>query len=95
MLQRGIKETCERVFEAVGAVRPTAPEYKAFAKAWGWYKIIADMADTQILRFDSITALPVMQVLVFLRYCQDKRRAEEAQRKLDRFIAKNSKHANC
>ncbi len=74
--------------------RPIAPEYKTFTKSWGWYKIIADVADNQILVFDKITSLPVTQVLTFLQYRRDKDYAENAQRKLDRFIAKNRKNAD-
>lgn len=61
--------------------------------SWGWYKSIADLADNQILRFDSITALPLTKVLTFMQYKKDKEQAEKAQRNLDRYIAKNSKNA--
>lgn len=52
------------------------------------------MADTQILSFDSITTLSVTEVFTFLQYRKDKDRAEVAQKKLDKFIAKTRKNAD-
>jgi hypothetical protein len=75
-------------------MRPIAPEYKAFAKSWGWYKIIADLAGNKILGFDGVTTLPVTTVFTFLQYWKDKHYAETAQRKLDQFIAKHNKNAD-
>ena len=88
-----VRSEYKGVFEGRSAGRPIAPEYTTFAKAWGWYKTIDDLAGGAILDYDKITGLPITAVLTNLQYRKDKEYAEDAQRKLDKFIAKN-KNAN-
>lgn len=88
-MQHDIKEAYEPIFKPTAGGRPIAPEYTAFAKSWNWYKVIADLSDNQILNFDAVTTRPVKEVFTFLLYQREKNIAEEAQRKLNRFLTKN------
>jgi hypothetical protein len=93
-LQNRVRSTYSGLYETDPGIRPAAPEYKAFSKSWGWYKIIADLADNKVSGFDAITTLPVTEIFTFLQYRKNKDYAETAQRRLDQFIAKHSKNAN-
>jgi hypothetical protein len=90
-VQGRIRETYGSIFTPLATGRPVAPEYKKFAGAWGWYKIIAELAENKISDFDKITSLAVTEVFTFLQYRRDREYAEEAQRKLDRLTTKTRK----
>lgn len=93
-MQANIRKTYASVYATTGSRRPIAPLYKSFSKAWGWYKVVADIARGSLLNFDAVTSLPATQVLTFLQYEKDKDAADEAQHKLDKLIAKNKGNAN-
>ena len=91
-MQRNIKQTYEGLYRPNSSGRPIAPEYQKFAKAWGWYKLISDVANNNVLLFDKITKLPLTEVFTFVQFQKDKEIAEAAQRKLDRKLAKLKKN---
>lgn len=87
-MQTTIGQTYKDIFAAGGIGRPIAPEYTNFAKSWGWYKIIADLANNEVLNFERVTSMAVAEAFNFLRYRRDQNNAEKAQRELDLKIAK-------
>ncbi len=89
-LQKRVREEYKGVFSADAGGRIVAPEYTKFAKAWGWYKIIYDLAHGQIWNFDLVTSTPLTQALTLIQFTRDKNNAEKAQRKLDRQLAKSN-----
>lgn len=93
-LQKRIRETYRGLFTPLPGDRPISPEYRKFATVWGWYKIIADLAEGRILDFDRVATLPVEEAFTFLQFRRDQDFAEKAQRKLDRFMAKNRRNEN-
>lgn len=61
------------------------PSYTGFCRKWGWYKVIADLAEDKILLFDEILKKTVVEIFGFLLYRLDKVQAEDELRKTNNY----------
>ncbi|NDW10053.1 hypothetical protein [Dysgonomonas sp. 520] len=80
-LKRKIQSDYEPLFNGGGTSKPTSPTYRDFSKKWGWYKVVAQLANHDIQQMDNIFTLGVIEVFNFLSFQVDKQNAEEANKK--------------
>ncbi|MDR1809629.1 MAG: hypothetical protein LBR34_04395 [Prevotella sp.] len=59
------------------AGKELSASYEGFCRRWGWYKVVADLAEDKVLLFDRILEKPVVEIFGFLLYRLEKARAAE------------------
>ena len=73
----------EGLFRGTGTGRPTCPEYKDFSKAWGYQKVVFDLANKTYTQIAKIKQEYAQDIFVYLTFLMHERKAEEAQEKYD------------
>jgi hypothetical protein len=74
-------ERYSEIFREQGTEEGVLSAEGSFAKKWGWYSTIWELAGSDITRFESITKLGVNECLTNLAYLRDKQELERQQYK--------------
>jgi hypothetical protein len=64
------------LFESTGETPEALNARAGFAKRWGWYAIIYQLAGGVIQNLEAVTTLPLYQCLMWVTYETDKARLE-------------------
>ena len=66
------------IFTEGSADEPAFDKQTQFARKWGWYTAISEMANGDLTKFDAITELPARTCFTFLEYTMDKADVEKS-----------------
>ena len=90
----GLRELFPKVFsDEVGRVKPHSDLYRRFGEQYGWYRIFIEVAcEAQIEKIEKAYQYQLLDFLTFLTYRLDKGKADEAEDKFQRALAKTQRH---
>ena len=83
-----IRETFPVVYGGGGSRKPHSAEYRNFSEAWGFQKVVFEMADEKIDKIAEVNQQYITDFLTFLTYLIQKGEMQEIEDKYQEQLRK-------